>query len=72
MPRSIKLNVTTHAFGASVNWMEANLRLEGLDEVLKAAIVDKLTSPEIVAKLTKDPEQLLDILKIVADKVCLL
>lgn len=69
VPRSIRFNLTTHAFGASVNWMEANLRLEGLDEVLKAAIVDKLTSPEIVAKLTKDPEQLLDILKIVADKL---
>lgn len=69
VPRSIKMNLTTHAFGASVNWMEANLRLEGLDEVLKAAIIDKLTSPEIVKKLTKDPEQLLDILKIVADKL---
>ena len=69
IPRSIKLNVTTHMFGMSVNVMEANIRLEGLDEILKASIIDKLKSEKFMKRIMQKPEQLIDILNIVADKV---
>ena len=69
IPRSINFNMTTHAFGGSVNMMEANLRLEGLDEVLKAVIIDKLTSEKLMKKIMEKPEQLIEMLQIVASKV---
>ena len=69
IPRSIRLNATMHMFGMSVNFMGANIRLEGLDEILKASIIDKLKSEKFMKRIMKKPEQLIDILNIVADKV---
>lgn len=69
LPRSIYFNVTLHAFGASVNGLEANLRLEGLDEALKAAVVDKLTSEKFMKRVLAEPEKLIDILQVVAAKL---
>jgi hypothetical protein len=69
IPRSIRLNATMHMFGMSVNFMEANIRLEGLDEILKASIIDKLKSEKFMKRIMQKPEQLIDILNIVADKV---
>ncbi len=69
IPRSINYNITIHMFGASFNFLDANLRLEGLDEILKAVIIDKLTSEKLLKRIMENPEQLIDILQIVADKV---
>ena len=69
LPRSIYFNVTMHAFGTSVNAIEANLRLEGLDEVLKATLVDKLTSEKFLKRAMAQPEQLIEILQVLSSKV---
>lgn len=69
IPRSIRLNATMHMFGVSVNFLEANIRLEGLDEILKATIVDKLKSDKFLQRIMQKPEQLIEILKVIADKV---
>ena len=69
VPRSIYFNVTMHAFGASISAIEANLRLEGLDEVLKAAVIDKLTSEKFMKRVMSDPEQLIEVLQILSSKV---
>ena len=58
-----------HMFGVSVNFLEANIRLEGLDEILKATIVDKLKSDKFLQRIMQKPEQLIEILKVIADKV---
>ena len=70
IPRSIRINATIHVFGMSVNVMDATLRLEGLDELLKAILVDKLSSEQLLKRILDQPEKLADLLKIVADKVC--
>ena len=69
IPRSINYNVTLHMFGASFNFLDANLRLEGLNEILKAVIIDKLTSEKLLQRVMEKPEELIEILKVVADKV---
>ncbi len=69
IPRSVNFNVTLHAFGVSVNGIEANLRMEGLDEALKAALVDKLTSEKFMKRVLAEPEKLIDILQVVASKL---
>jgi hypothetical protein len=71
IPRSINFNLTGHLLGVSINSIDATLRLEGLDEILKAALVDKLTSEDLVKRLMEKPEQLLPILQALADKVCI-
>lgn len=72
IPRSINFNVTIHAFGWSVNNIEVTLRLEGADELLKAALVDKLSPQKLAERLMSKPDQLLQILQVFADKVRLL
>jgi hypothetical protein len=69
VPRSIRVNATAHLFGLSVNYIDATIRMEGLDAVLKAAFLEQLASENIIKKLTEAPEELLDILKGLADKV---
>ena len=69
VPRSVRFNVTLHMHGASINFMDANLRLEGLDEVLKAIIIDKLRSEALLKRVLEKPEQLIELLQIVADKL---
>jgi len=69
IPRSIKLNVTMSMFGMSVNFLEANLRLEGLDETFKAFIIDNLRSEQFLKRIMQKPEQLIELLNIVADKL---
>jgi hypothetical protein len=69
IPRSIYFNVTMHAFGASISAIEANLRLEGLDEVLKATLIDKLTSDKFMKRVMAEPEKLIEILQILSSKL---
>lgn len=69
IPRSIRFNITLHAFGMSINFMEMGLRLEGLDEILKAAVVDELKSEKFLKRIMQSPEQLIDLLNIVAEKL---
>ena len=53
----------------SVNFAEATLRIEGVSDYLKGRLMDKLSSEEVLKKLMEQPEQLMDVLKLVADKV---
>lgn len=69
IPRSIKLNCTMHMFGMSVNFMQLNVRLEGLDEILKASIVDQLKSEKLLQKIMQKPEKLIELLNIISQKV---
>lgn len=69
IPRSLSFNITLHGFGIRVNALDVTVRLEGLDELLKGLLVDKLSSEEAWKRLADKPEQLLDILKLIADKV---
>ena len=69
IPRSVRFNVTLHLFGMSVNFAEATLRIEGVSDYLKGRLMDKLSSEEVLKKLMEQPEQLMDVLKLVADKV---
>lgn len=69
VPRSLRINATLHSHGISVNFVDATLRVEGADDVLKAIIINKLTHEDIVKQLTEAPEQLIEILKALADKV---
>ena len=69
IPRSIRHNVTIHAFGGSTNLFEANLRLEGMDEILKGVLVDKLTNEELLKRVMEDPQQLIEILQTIAAKL---
>lgn len=71
LPRSIRLNVTTHMYGMSINFMDVTLRMEGLDEILRLAVIEKLRSADLVKRLMEKPETLIDILKIISDKVFL-
>ena len=72
IPRAIKVNVTLHLYGMSLNFIDAQIRLEGLDEAAKAFIIDRLTSDNFVRKISEKPERLLDILKTLASKVILI
>lgn len=56
-------------FGMSINVLNANIRMEGLEDILKSVIIDKLSLESLISKLKQDPEKLLDILKMVAEKV---
>lgn len=69
IPRSIRMNATFHIFGMSVNFLEANVRLEGLDETLKATLIDQLKSENFLKRVMQQPEQLIQILNLVADKL---
>jgi hypothetical protein len=71
IPRSVNFNLTGHGFGLRLNAIDLQVRLEGLDEILKGLFVDKLSSETLMKRLSENPEQLLDILKILADKVFL-
>jgi hypothetical protein len=69
IPRRVRFNATVHLHGMSVNFADATLRFEGLDHILKAILIDKLTSEKLLKRVMEQPEQLLDILKIVSEKV---
>jgi hypothetical protein len=69
IPRSIRLNVTIHAFGMSTNLVDVTLRLQGLTDVLKGVLVDKITSDEFLRQIAENPDSLADILQSLADKV---
>ena len=69
LPRSIRLNATLHMFGMSINFIDLTIRMEGLDEIAKLALVDKLRGAEFTKQLFSEPERLIEILQIVASKV---
>lgn len=69
IPRSVRFNVTLHLFGMSVNFADVTLRTEGLEDILKSVLVDKLTSEQLLKRMMSNPEQLIDIVKAIADKV---
>jgi hypothetical protein len=72
IPRSIRFNVTIHAFGMSTNFIDVTLRLQGLTDVLKGILVDKITSDEFLRQIAENPDSLADILQSLADKVMLI
>lgn len=69
IPRSFRFNITLHAFGMSMNFAQLHLRLEGLDEVLKASLIDNLASEKLLKKILEKPESLIELLNIVSSKV---
>ena len=69
IPRSVRLNVTGHMFGASINFVEATLRLEGLTDYLKGRIIDKLSTQEILKSIMEKPERLIEIVQTIASKL---
>lgn len=69
IPRSIRFNATIHMFGMSINFADITLRTEGLEDVLKGILIDKLTSEQLIKRFMSNPEQLLDIVQTIADKV---
>lgn len=69
IPRSIRLNATFHMFGMSINFADITLRTEGLEDVLKSVLIDKLTSEQLLKRLMSQPEQIIDIVQAIADKV---
>lgn len=69
LPRSIRVNVTTHLYGMSINFLDLTLRMEGMDEILKLTVLEKLRSADIVKRLMEKPETLVEILNVIADKV---
>jgi hypothetical protein len=69
IPRSMRFNVTMHMFGMSINVIEATIRFEGLDEILKASLIDKLKSEKFLKRVMQQPEQLIELLNIVKEKL---
>lgn len=69
LPRTVRFNLTLHGHGMSINFMDLTVRMEGLDEILKMAVVEKLKSADIMKSLMEKPEKLVDILQTIADKV---
>lgn len=53
----------------SINAIDASIRLEGLDELLKGYFVDKLRAEKLLQRLTENPEQLVQLLQVLAQKV---
>jgi hypothetical protein len=72
IPRAIRLNVTTHLFGMSVNFLDLTIRLEGVDEIAKLSLLNKLKSEALVKKFLENPEKIAEILQMVASKVKML
>lgn len=69
IPRSIRINATLHMFGMSVNFADITLRTEGLEDILKSVLIDRLTSEQLLKRLMSQPEEIIDIVKSIADKV---
>jgi len=71
LPRSIKFNVTLHLYGMSVNFIDGTLRMEGISDVLKGLLVDKLTADKLIEQLMRGQAEFISLLQVVADKVSL-
>jgi hypothetical protein len=69
VPRSIRFNISSHLFGASTNFADATLRLEGVSDYLKGRLIDKLPTEDIIKKLMDKPEKLIELLQIVVSQV---
>ena len=69
VPRNIKFNMSLSAYGITANDFDIQIRLEGLDEIIKDIIVEKLTPEQLIQKLSERPQQLIDLLKNMTNKV---
>ena len=70
LPRSIHFDVSAeNSFGPEFSSLEADLRMEGLDETVKALLIDKLTSEEFLKRVLAEPEKLVDALRLIASKL---
>lgn len=69
LPRSIRFNTTFHMFGMSINFIDLTIRMEGLDEILKLAVINKLRGENLIKKFVESPETLIDVLQAIASKV---
>jgi len=70
LPRSLHFDVSAeNSFGPEFNSLEADLRMEGLDETVKALLIDKLTLEEFLKRVLAEPEKLLDALRLIASKL---
>lgn len=69
IPRAIRLNATIQYFGMSINFLDLQIRLEGVDEIAKLSLLNKLKSEALIKKFLENPEKIADILQVIADKV---
>ena len=69
VPRSVRFNISSHLFGASTNFADATLRLEGVSDYLKGRLIDKLPTEDIIKKIMDKPEKLIELLQIVVSQV---
>ena len=69
VPRSINFNMSLSAYGLTTNELDVQIRLEGLDELIKDLIVEKLTPEQLIQKLSERPQQIIEILKNITNKV---
>ena len=57
------------AYGLTTNELDVQIRLEGLDELIKDLIIEKLTPEQLIQKLSETPQQIIEILKNITNKV---
>ena len=69
IPRSIRFNASIHMPEMSINFADITLRTEGLEDLLKGILIDKLTSEQMLRRFMSDPEQIINIVQTIADKV---
>lgn len=69
IPRSVRFNVTLHGYGHSANIADLSIRFQGLTDTLKAIIVDHLRSEDFIQQLLSEPDQIVNILQNLADKL---
>ncbi len=69
VPRSINFNMSLSAYGLTTNELDVQIRLEGLDELIKDLIIEKLTPEQLIQKLSETPQQIIEILKNITNKV---
>lgn len=69
LPRSIRFRISSHSFGMSTHFIDATVRIEGLESILKDKIFEKLSSIEFIQQLAKAPEQIVQMIKMLTKNV---
>jgi hypothetical protein len=51
LPRAIRFNITGNAYGMSINYLEATIRIEGLENVINQILIKLLNYPQFMNNL---------------------
>ena len=68
-PRSVRLNLTANAFGRTLNGIRVTVRAEGMDDFLRASLIEKLDVSKLMSRISEQPLELLKALESLASKV---